>query len=43
MRHEEDCFTINGAQSIKVEEGTTEFENYFEQVPVPFKIYADWV
>ena len=29
-------------QSVKVEEGTIEFENYFKQIPVPFKIYADF-
>ena len=29
-------------QSVKVEEGKIEFENYFKQLPVPFKIYADF-
>ena len=29
-------------QSIKVKEGKIEFENYFKQIPVPFKIYADF-
>ena len=38
--HKEDCLSINGKQSVKVEEGTIEFENYFKQIPVPFKIYA---
>ena len=42
MRHKEDCLSINGVQSIKVKEGTIEFENYFKQIPVPFKIYADF-
>ena len=28
-------------QSVKVEEGTIDIENYFKQLPVPFKIYAD--
>ena len=42
MRHKEDCLSINGAQSVKVEKGTIEFENYFKQLPVPFKIYADF-
>ena len=27
-------------QSLKVEERAIEFENYFKQLPVPFKIYA---
>ena len=38
----EDCLSINGVQSVKVEEVTTEFENYFKQLPVPFKIYVDF-
>ena len=42
MRHKEDCLSINGAQSVKVEKGTTEFEIHFKQIPVPFKIYADF-
>ena len=29
-------------QSVKVEKGTIEFEKYFKQIPVPFKIYADF-
>ena len=29
-------------QSVKVEEGKIEFENYFKQLPVSFKIYADF-
>ena len=35
-------FNINGKQSVKLEEGTIKFENYFKQIPVPFKIYADF-
>ena len=42
IKHKEDCLSINGVQSIKVEEGIIEFENYFKQIPVPFKIYADF-
>ena len=38
--HKEDCLIINGKQSVKLEKGTIEFENYFKQIPVPFKIYA---
>ena len=37
IRHKEDCLSINGVQSVKVEKGTTEFENYFKQLPVPLK------
>ena len=41
-KHEKDCLSINGAQSVKLENRTTEFENYFKQIPVPLKIYADF-
>ena len=34
--------SINGAQSVRLEKGTIEFKNYFKQIPVPFKIYADF-
>ena len=37
-----DCLSINGKQSAKLEEGIIKFENYFKQIPVPFKIYADF-
>ena len=40
-KHKEDCLGINGKQSVKLEEGIIEFENYFKQIPVPFKICAD--
>ena len=40
--HKEICLTINGAQSIRLEEEIIEFKNYFKQIPVPFKIYADF-
>ena len=40
--HKEDCLSIHGVQSVKVEERTFEFENYFKEIPVPFKIYADF-
>ena len=33
---------MNGVQSTKVEKGTIEFKKYFKQIPVPFKIYADF-
>ena len=42
-KHKKDCLSINGKQSVKLEEGTTDFElNYFKQIPVPFQIYADF-
>ena len=34
--------SINGKQSVKLEKGIIEFENYFKQIPVSFKIYADF-
>ena len=42
IKHKEDCLSINGQQSISLEKGTIEFKNYFKQLPVPFKIYADF-
>ena len=41
-KHEEDCLSINGKQPVKLEEGIIEFENYFKQIPVQFKTYADF-
>ena len=40
--HKDDCLSINGKQSLKVEEGTIKFKNYFKQIPFPLKIYADF-
>ena len=40
IKHKEDCLSINGVQSVDVEEGIIEFENYPKQLPAPFKIYA---
>ena len=36
--HQENCLGINGAQSVKLEKGTTEFKNFFKQIPDSFKI-----
>ena len=41
-KHKEVCLSINGAQPVRLEKGTIEFKNYFKQIPVPFKIYADF-
>ena len=41
-KHKEDCLSINGKQSVKLEKGIIEFEKYFKQIPVPFKIYTDF-
>ena len=40
--HKEVCLSINGAQSVRLEQGTIEFKNYFKQIPVPFKNYPDF-
>ena len=42
IKHKKDCLSINGKQSVKLEEGTIGFENYFKQISIPFKIYADF-
>ena len=42
IKHKEDCLSINGKQSVKLEKGIIEFENFFKQIPVPFKIYPDF-
>ena len=41
-KHKEDCLNINGTESVDIEEGIIKFENYSRQLPVPFKIYADF-
>ena len=40
--HKKVCSSINGAQSVWLEKGKIEFKKYFKQVPVPFKIDADF-
>ena len=42
IKHQKDCLSINGKKSVKIEKGNTESENYYKQIPVPFKIYADF-
>ena len=42
IKHKENCLRINGKQSVKLENGIIEFENYFKQIPVLFKIYTDF-
>ena len=34
--------SVQSAQSVRLEKGTIEFKNHFKQIPVPFKIYADF-
>ena len=42
IKHKENCLSIIGKQSVKLEKGIIEFKNYFKQIPVPFKIYDDF-
>ena len=41
-QHIEVCLSINDAQSVRFEKRTIEFQNYFKQIPVPFKVYDDF-
>ena len=41
-KHKEDRLSVYGKQSVELEEGIIEFQNYYKQRPVPFKIYADF-
>ena len=36
IKHKENCLSIDGKQSVKLEEGIIKSENYFKQIPVPF-------
>ena len=40
--HKDVCLSINGVQSVRLKKGTIEFKNYFKQILVPLKIYADF-
>ena len=40
--HKDVCLSINGTQSVKIKKGTTEFKNYFQQLLLPFKVYAEF-
>ena len=40
--HSIDCLMINSKQNVKLERGFISFKNYSRQIPVPFKIYADF-
>ena len=42
IKHEKNCLSINGKQSVKLEKGIIGFKNCFEPIPFPFKIYADF-
>ena len=40
--HEKDFFLTNGGQNVKLENGFIEFKIFNRQIPVLFKIYADF-
>ena len=40
--HKKTCLKINGKQTVKLKGGSTRFKNYFKQLAVLFKIYADF-
>ena len=40
--YEKDCLLINKGQNVKLEKRFIEFKNFNRQIPVPFKIYADF-
>ena len=40
--HKKVCLSINGTQSVRLEKGALKIKNYFKQIPVPFKICADF-
>ena len=42
IKHKEVCLRINGQQSINLGKGAIKFKSYFKQLPVSFKIYADF-
>ena len=42
VKHNETCLNINGKQNVKFRGDSIKFEHYFKQLPVPFKIYADF-
>ena len=42
IKYKENCLSINGKQSVKLVKRKIKFENYFKEIPVPFKTYADF-
>ena len=41
-KHKEVCLKINDKQTVKLKDDFMEFKNYCRQIPVPFKIHADF-
>ena len=42
IEHKGNCLIINGKQNVKLKSRSISFKNYFKQLPVPFKVYADF-
>ena len=42
IKHGENCLITNGKQSVKLKRGSISFKDYFKQLPVSFKIFADF-
>ena len=42
IKYKENCLSINGKQSVKLVKRKIKFENYFKEIPVPLKTYADF-
>ena len=42
IKHKENCLIINGKQSVRLKSGSVRFKNYFKQIAVPIKVYADF-
>ena len=42
QKQQENCLIINVKQSVKLKSDSVSFKKYFKQLPVPFKIYADF-
>ena len=41
-KYKEACLSIIDAYSVRLDKGTIESKNYFKQISVPFKTYADF-
>ena len=42
VEHEGICLKMNGKQTVILKSGSNKFKNYFKQLAVSFKIYADF-
>ena len=42
LKHKELFLNINGAQSVRLEQGKIKFKSYIKQIPVQYKMYAEF-